>query len=89
MSVLLESLKEWGSGKWCSGTVLRVLGDDSIDMCESGVTKMTSSHHGGELFTAMKNPVGRTVRRDSMSIRIRDLSSDIFFHEDSENISFM
>ena len=31
---------------------------------------MMCSHHGGELFTAMKNPVGRTVRRDSTSICI-------------------
>ena len=37
------------------------------------VTKMTSSHCGGELFTAMKNPVGRTVRQDSTSICIKDL----------------
>ena len=45
--------------------------------CDSGekysVTKMTSSHCGGELFTAMKNPVGRTVRQDSTSICIKDL----------------
>ena len=34
---------------------------------------MMSSHYGGELFTAMKNPDKRTVRRDSMSMCIKDL----------------
>ena len=38
LSVLLESLKECGSGKWCSGSVLSrttlnlVSNDDSMDM---------------------------------------------------------
>jgi hypothetical protein len=50
---------------------------------------MRSSHHGGELFTAMKNPVGRTVRRDSTPICIKDLKYYTIFHADSENISFM
>ena len=79
-----------GSGKWCSGSVLsRVPNDDSIDMWKVEVTKMTSSHRAGGLFTAMSFPDKRTVRRDSMSIRIRDLKYYTVFHGDSENISFM
>ena len=50
---------------------------------------MTSSHRAGGLFTAMSFPDKQTVRRDSMSIRIRDLKYYTVFHGDSENISFM
>ena len=50
---------------------------------------MTSSHRTDVLFTPVEKTVGRTVRRDSMSIRIRDLKSYTIFHGDSENISFV
>ena len=49
---------------------------------------MMSSHYGGELFTAMKNSVGRTVRRDSTPICIKDLKYYTVFHGDSGGYGF-
>ena len=49
---------------------------------------MTSSHRTDVLFTPVEKTVGRTVRRDSMSIRIRDLKSYTIFHGDSEKYEF-
>ena len=81
-------MKVWKSGFWVSFKY-GVMYDVSMDIWEVEVTKMTSSHRAGVLFTPVKKTVGRTVRRDSMSIRIRDLKSYTVFHGDSENISFM
>ena len=50
---------------------------------------MTSSHRAGGLFTPVSLSDEGAVRHDFMCGSIRDLSSDIVFHEDSENISFM
>jgi len=53
------------------------------------VTKMTSSHRAGGLFTAMSFPDKRTVRRGFICKSIRDLKYNTVFDGDSENISFM